>query len=150
MKLLFITLWGCLSMLSINTAQATEVKIKVSNINIKRGGNITVMIFGKEGFPKNHKKAIATQTKMATKKTLEFKFPLNMSELAVKILHDENGDGKVTKNWTGIFPKEGLGFSNGQRITMTGPPNYKKSKLVKEQFKSELVIPVRYPRGNKS
>jgi len=145
MKLLFIILWGSISMLSTNIAQATEINIKVTGINIKRGGNIIVMLFGENRFPKTHKKALATQAKRATKKTLEFKFSLNTNELAVKVLHDENGDGKVTKNWTEIFPKEGLGFSNDQRISMTGPPVYKKSKLSKEQFKAGLIIPVRYP-----
>lgn len=145
MKLLFIILWGSISMLSTNIAQATEINIKVTGINIKRGGDIIVMLFGKNGFPIIHKKALAAQSKRATKETLAFKFSLNINELAVKVLHDENGDGKVTKNWTGVFPKEGLGFSNGQRISMAGPPVYKKSKLSKEQFKTRIVIPVRYP-----
>jgi len=133
---------------STNIAQATEIKINVTNINVKRGGNIIVMLFGEKGFPKIHKQALAAQTIRATKNILAFSFTLKIiknDELAVKVLHDENGDGKVTKNWTGIIPKEGLGFSNGQRIGITGPPTYKKSKLGKEQFKASLNIPVKYP-----
>ncbi len=149
MKLLFwritIILWGSIVMTNTTIAQATEIKINVTGINVKRGGNIIVMLFGEKGFPKIHKKALAAQTKPATKNTLKFNFTLNSNELAVKVLHDENGDGKVTKNWTGIIPKEGLGFSNGQRISITGPPTYKKSKLFKEQFKTGLNISIRYP-----
>lgn len=79
---------------------------------------------------------------------MDFKFSIEEDEnIAIKIHHDENRDGKVTKNWTRIWPKEGLGFSNGQKLTLTGPPNFKKSKLSKEQLKAELIIAVRYPRG---
>lgn len=145
MKHLFIILWGCIVMTGTSIAQATEIKIKVTDIDVKRGGNIIVMIFGEKGFPKIHQKALVAQTKPATKNTLEFNFTLSSNELAVKVLHDENGDGKVTKNWTGIIPKEGLGFSNGQKIGITGPPTYKKSKLSKDRFKAGLNIPVRYP-----
>lgn len=145
MKKLFFILWVSIVMTNTNIALATEIKIKVTGINIKRGGNIIVMIFGEKGFPKVHKQAFSALTKRANKETLDFKFTLSINEIAVKVLHDENGDGKVTKNWTGIYPKEGLGFSNGQRISMTGPPTYNKSKLSKDQFKTELKIPVRYP-----
>ena len=143
-----IILLGSIMLTSTNIAQATEIKINVTNINVKRGGNIIVMLFGEKGFPKIHKQALAAQTIRATKNILAFSFTLKIiknDELAVKVLHDENGDGKVTKNWTGIIPKEGLGFSNGQRIGITGPPTYKKSKLGKEQFKASLNIPVKYP-----
>jgi len=145
MKKLFIIIWVSIVMTSISIAQATEIKIKVTGINVNRGGNIIVMIFGEKGFPKVHKQALSAQTQRANKETLDYKFNLNIKEMAVKVLHDENGDGKVTKNWTGIYPKEGLGFSNGQRVSMTGPPTYNKSKLSKDQFKAELKIPVRYP-----
>lgn len=145
MKLLFIIIWGSIAMTSSSITQATAINIKVTGIDVKRGGNIIVMLFSEKGFPKIHQQALATQTKHATKETLTFNFRLNKPELAVKILHDENGDGKVTKNWTGIYPKEGLGFSNGQKIGMTGPPTYKNSKLAIHQFKEGLNILVRYP-----
>jgi len=144
MKNFYIILWGFL-MLSMNSASATELKIKVNDIDLKRGGNIIVMIFGAAGFPKKHEMALSTQTKSARYKTMEFSFNVSMEEFAIKVLHDENGDGKVTKNWTGIYPKEGLGFSNGQKIGITGPPKYKNSKLLKNQLKNGLNISITYP-----
>ncbi len=74
------------------------------------------MLFNENGFPKIHQQALAKQIKHAAKEVLTFGFTLNKPELAVKILHDENGDGKVTKNWTGIYPKEGLGFSMVRKL----------------------------------
>ena len=147
MKNLFAIVLGCIVMTTSTMGLATEISIRVTGINVNRGGDIRVMIFGEKGFPKVHKKALSAQTKRANKEILEFKFYLKTlnNEIAVKVLHDENGDGKVTKNWTGIYPKEGLGFSNGQKIGMTGPPNYNNSKLSKDQLKAGLKISVRYP-----
>lgn len=148
MKKLMVSFIGCILM-TINTmAQAIEINIEVTGINVNRGGNVIVMIFGKNGFPKVHKQALAAQTKRANTDRLEFTLTFNTleSEFAVKVLHDENGDKKVTKNWTRIFPKEGLGFSNGQRISLTGPPTFNRSKLSRGQFNAVLEIPVRYPQ----
>lgn len=147
MKKLVIGFLGYIVMTVNTMAQEIDIKINVTGIDVNRGGNIIVMIFGEKGFPKIHKQALADQTKRANKDSLEFKFTLNTlnNELAMKVLHDENGDNKVTKNWTGVFPKEGLGFSNGQKISITGPPTYNKSKLPKDQLKTVLIIPIRYP-----
>lgn len=111
MKKLFIILWNIM-MVTSNSVLATELNIKVSNIEVKHGGSLTVLIFGKDGFPNVHNKALYTQTKQNLQKEMTFRFNVNLEELAIKIHHDENSDGKVTKNWTGIIPKEGLGFSN--------------------------------------
>ncbi len=132
-------------MLTANSSLASELKIEVNNIDVKRGGNIIVMIFAEEGFPKIHEKALFVQTQNAQQEVMEFKFNFALEEMAVKVLHDENEDAKVTKNWTGIYPKEGLGFSNDQKISLTGPPKYKYSKLHKEQFKDGLNISIVYP-----
>ncbi len=144
MNKFYVILYGAF-MLSTNNAWATELKIKVNNIDIKRGGNIIVMIFGEEGFPKKHEMAFLTQSKKSQHETIGFSFDVNMEALAVKVLHDENGDGKVTKNWTGIWPKEGLGFSNNQKISLKGAPKYKNSRLLKEQLNDGINISIIYP-----
>ena len=143
-KTVLALLLGGFVIINSTTTQAVEIKIQVEGIDTKRGGNIIAMVFSEDGFPKIHKKALAAQTKRANKKTMEFTLAVDADEVAIKILHDENGDGKVTKNWTGIFPKEGLGFSNGQKINF-GPPSYQKSKLSKAEFINGLKIPLFYP-----
>ncbi len=132
-------------MLSANSVWAVKLKVKVSNIDVERDGNIIVMIFTEEGFPKKHELAFLTQAKPSLYETMEFIFDVEIEELAVKVLHDENGDGKVTKNWTGIWPREGLGFSNDQKISLKGAPKYKNSKLLRGQFKDEINISITYP-----
>jgi len=145
MKKLLVIFIGGFMILNTAISRATEVKIQVSGIDTKRGGNIAVMIFGKNGFPKAHDKALFVQETNSLQETMSFVFNLTLKEFAVKVWHDENQDGKVTKNWTGIYPKEGLGFSNSQKVGFTGPPSYKKSKVSKKQSLSGLKISIRYP-----
>ena len=132
-------------MLNVNVSQATEITIEVTDIDVTRGGSIVVMIFSEDGFQKIHEKALFIQKDNARLEIMEFDFDLDVNEIAVKVLHDENDDGKVTKNWTGIYPKDGLGFSNEQKVTLTGAPTYKDSKLLKYDFEDGLVISVNYP-----
>lgn len=126
------------------SAYADEIIVKVSDIEVKRGGSIVVFIFAEDGYPKIHNKALLVKKSKTVEKVMEFKFKIDREEIAVKVLHDENGDGKVTKNWTGIIPKDGLGFSNGQKLSITGAPTYKKSKLSREECKNGIEISVKY------
>ena len=131
--------------MSSSNAKSAELTITVKNIDFKRGGSIIVMLFSKQGFPKDHDKALALQSTKASSPELSFNFKTSQSELAVKVLHDENEDGKVSKNWTRILPAEGLGFSNKQRIGLAGVPKFNKSKVALGLFKDGLTISMIYP-----
>lgn len=123
---------------------ATEIEVHVKNIEVNRGGNLVVMLFRKEGFPKRHDSAIQSRKVEELNTEMKFRFTVEEQELAVKVHHDEDNNGRVTKNWTGIYPKEGLGFSNGQKVTLTGPPKYKHSKLnvgSAEAFEISMIYP---------
>ena len=52
---------------------------------------------------------------------------LPLGEYAVKLIHDENGNGKMDTNLFGI-PKEDYAFSNNARGTF-GPPDYEKARF---------------------
>ena len=130
------------------TVQATELKLNISKIDTKKGGDIRVYVFvGKDGYPKVHEKALLSQKKRATSESLKFTFKVDntVDELAIKVFHDEDGNGKVSKNWTGVYPKEGLGFSNKQKLGTFGPPSYEKSKVSKKEFSKTLNISLLYP-----
>ena len=51
---------------------------------------------------------------------------LPYGEYAVKIFHDENGNGELDIGWTG--PEERYGFSNDARALM-GPPDWDEAKF---------------------
>lgn len=136
---------GIIFMSLIQNTKATEMTLEVTDIDHTRGGDVSVYIFKKDGFPKKHDKAVLSQTKTADASSLTFNFAIEAEEIAIKVLHDEDQNGKVTKNWSGIYPKEGLGFTNKQKVTFTGPPKYKSSKVTKEQYEKGLTISIIYP-----
>ena len=133
--------------MTVLTLNATELKVTVENIDVSRGGNLIVMIFQKDGFPKEHDKAILKEVKKvdSNSSSMSFSFETTLDELAVKILHDEDENGKTTKNWTGIVPKEGLGFTNEQTIWKTlSVPKYEKCKVLKETYENGITIELVY------
>jgi uncharacterized protein (DUF2141 family) len=134
---------GVLTMMG--STMAKEVMVKVEGVDVNRGGNLMLMVFSETGFPKNHEDALQLITVKADADEILFSFSTDQEELALKVLHDEDENGKVTKNWTGIIPAEGLGFSNAQKIGLTGPPNYKKSKVTIKDQVSQFSIKLRYP-----
>lgn len=66
---------------------------------------------------------------------------LPFGEYAVKLFHDENGNGKLDKNFVGM-PKEDYAFSNNVRGSM-GPPKYEDAKFEfnQEEMTIEITIP---------
>ncbi len=56
----------------------------------------------------------------------------------IAVLHDENKNGKMDKNFVGI-PQEPYGFSNNVRVTF-GPPTWEKSKFVVRGSITEVSI----------
>jgi len=52
-------------------------------------------------------------------------------------LHDEDNDGKIKKGI--VLPKEGIGFSNYQSISIFNRPNFRKASFDLEGNKEILV-----------
>ena len=59
---------------------------------------------------------------------------------AVKVYHDENGNGKLDKNAMGQ-PRERYGFSNNARNTF-GPPGYDQTKFLFEKADTTISVTV--------
>lgn len=109
-----------------------------------RPGQILILVFLESGFPKDHSKAIYSSKVVPEKSEMiiPVKVPSNMG-FSIKVLHDEDMNGMVTKNWTGYLPKEGLGFSAGITI-LGGVPTFQKAKI--EFVENEMIeISMRYP-----
>ena len=126
-------------------ALAQDIVIRVVDIDSARSGNIMTMVFSEDGYPTKHDKALQVQSKSADSSELLFSFTVSQSPLAIKVLHDEDENGQTTKNWTGIWPAEGLGFSNGARLRLTGPPSFVDAQLDLESIDGAVVVPVIYP-----
>ncbi|MDN4504424.1 DUF2141 domain-containing protein [Alteromonadaceae bacterium BrNp21-10] len=130
---------------SVGGVMAKEVVVNIQGIEPSKGGNIMLLLFSEKGFPKKHDLALEILTVKADATEIQLSFNTELDELALKVLHDEDENGQVTKNWTGIIPAEGLGFTNKQTIGITGPPSYKKSKVAINESQSQFNIQVRYP-----
>ena len=129
-------------------AEPQSIIVEVSDIDVDRGGNLIVLVFGAAGFPVEHDKALFAQTQPVSAARMTFTLDVpapSQAELAFKALHDQDANGKVTKNWTGIWPREGLGFSNGARMHSLGPPKFDDAKIPRAQALQGVAMPVRYP-----
>lgn len=125
-------------------SMANEIQVQVSGVDANRPGNILVMLFAAAGFPKDHSKALLKLVVPAEQSVIAVKLHSVPNTFAIKVLHDENGDGRVTKNWTGVIPAEGLGFSNGARLRF-GPPRFNRAKLQRAKLTGPVSITIAYP-----
>ena len=128
-----------------NSSQ-TEVTIQITGVDTHRGGNLMLLVFDDDGFPKQHRKALhGTIFEAKNSTTVDSLKVQSNDELAFKVLHDEDANNRVTKNWTGIWPSEGLGFSNGTKMGVFGPPNFSDAKLTRAEYRNGVAIHIHYP-----
>ena len=59
-------------------------------------------------------------------------------EYAVSVVHDTNQNRKVDRSFFG-FPKEGVGFSNDQKVVMSAP-RYHKSKFALAPGENKTIV----------
>ncbi len=121
-----------------------SLALTVTGIEADRGGRLQFFVFLEDGFPKKHNKALKSYVKPVSggEMTISLEVPADVP-FAVKVHHDEDGNNKVTKNWTGIFPKEGLGFSAGAKMSPM-PPTFGEAKMTAPAVNT-ISIHMRYP-----
>ncbi len=124
--------------------EGLDITVHVKNIDRTRPGNILIMLYEYEGFPKDHAKALQITVMPAVVDQMSINFSSVPKEFAIKVLHDEDNSGQVTKNWTGIIPAEGLGFSNGAKLSFRAP-RFDEAKLNLSHVFSPLTIDIIYP-----
>jgi len=117
----------------ITSAEASEMNwkqfhITIHNIEVERGGEMGVYLFLEKGFPIKHEQAIKHYRFEVSSTTHELMIEVPDQPFALKAHHDEDRSGTVTKNWTGIIPAEGFGFSSGARMRF-GPPSFKQAAI---------------------
>ncbi|NTW10243.1 MAG: DUF2141 domain-containing protein [Chlorobiaceae bacterium] len=97
----------------------------------------------KSGFPGKHEQAYANQTKKITGPVEKVIFEnVPFGTYAISVVHDENSNGKLDKNFIGI-PKEGVGVSNNPKIGMGGP-KFDPCTFMLNNGQIELTIAMKY------
>jgi len=117
-------------------AQSSQLQVELSGLRNNKGHVLVSLFKSDEGFPDDPSKAVQ-KLKVAvdgSKATAKFD-AVPSGVYAVAVLHDENDDLKMDKNFVGI-PKEGFGFSNNV-MRLTGPPSFKEASF--EHGKNQVV-----------
>jgi uncharacterized protein (DUF2141 family) len=107
-------LWAPFQSLQAQTKETGTLTVRVSGAR-NTNGKIWVNLFqDAQGFPDDPSKAIQQRSVEVDPNTMSTQVSfkdLPYGSHAVSVLHDENGNGKMDKNFVGM-PKEGYGASN--------------------------------------
>jgi uncharacterized protein (DUF2141 family) len=145
MKIAFIFLFIAISpFISFAQAQPTgSIEIRITNLRNTQG-TVSVNLFNTEdGFPDDPLKSFGWKTVKVIPDTVVIVFEdLPYGNYAVSILHDENSNGKMEKNFFGI-PKEGFAFSNNYapRILL---PSFSDAMITLKQPKMKTGLKMLY------
>ena len=142
-------------LLAENASQATVDPTQTGSITVHITGlrNLNGMVgaslyASKKGFPDTPERSYATLVKKITATEDTFVFEnVPYGTYAISVLHDENGNGKMDKNFFGL-PTEGCGISTNPKIGMGGP-KYNDSVFTLNSKKLEMTIGMRYLFKNK-
>ncbi len=145
-KLSHKLLFGLLltTIMSFVQNQSTGIKLTITHLRNNKGHVLVAVYKDGIGYPDEVEKAFKRARLSISNKTTSILFnDLPSGNYAIAILHDENDDYKMNKNFFGI-PKEGYGFSNNV-MGIFGPPSHSKASFQytgKERM--ELIIDTRY------
>jgi len=108
------------------TAQAAELDVTVSEIRSQQGVLMIALVDSAAAWD-DHAEAVASAVRKAPGAQETFHFSnLPAGTYAVKVMHDENGNGKLDANFMGM-PTEGYGFSNNP--TVLRKPTFDEAKF---------------------
>jgi len=113
-----------------------DLTVKVNNLRNSKG-IVQFSLYNQEGsIPDQDYKKYFKQTKInITNNSAKVIFTnLKKGIYAVNILHDENKNGKIDKGF--LLPKEGIGFSNYDKINLMNKPNFKKASFLIDKNKT--------------
>lgn len=119
------------------------MKITVKGLRSDKG-KIWLSVFNSEnGFPENHQSAYHTDViSLPNGEKTFWVTGLPIGQYAIALLHDENGNGVMDKNFVGL-PTEGYGLSNNPPKKMRAP-RFSDAKLELMHSKQEISIEMQY------
>jgi len=120
-----------------------DLVISINNLKNTKG-QIGILVFNKkEGFPSENAEALREILAPISSSTMDYTFSgLPYGEYAISIMHDENMNQRLDKNFLGI-PKEGFGVSNNV-VGKMGPPKFEKAVFQFQKNNQSVRIKIRY------
>jgi uncharacterized protein (DUF2141 family) len=119
----FLLLWASSPSLDAQTKDTTTLTVRVTGARNAKGKIGVTLFQNAQGFPDDTSKAIRQQSVDIDPNTMSAQVTfkdLPQGTFAVSVLHDENGNGKMDKNFVGM-PKEGYGASNNPKKKKRAP-----------------------------
>lgn len=111
-------------------SRSANLKVRVDGLRSTRGKVLAYIWSQGDGFPSEKQKTL-TIAEVAIRDgqaEVDVEVPASEKRLAVSVMHDENGNGKMDSNFLGI-PLEGYATSNNVPHSMVGPPRYKDAEF---------------------
>lgn len=124
--------------LPVTVTRAADLRVQVTDIKAS-SGTVSAMLVDSEAAWNGTAKPVASRRiRVESKDKLELLFPdLAPGTYALRLLHDENDNGKLDSNFLG-WPTEGYGFSNNPRLVR--PAKFQEARF--ELLSSDSTISI--------
>ena len=96
------------------------LRIHVTGFRSDKGKAGGVIFAAPAGWPEDRSRAVAHGGFEIHDKQVMEEFKVPPGKYAVAVIHDENENQKLDRNFLGI-PKEGFGFANNPRVLLSAP-----------------------------
>jgi uncharacterized protein (DUF2141 family) len=123
LAILAFLLWVHFPSLAAQTNDTATLTVRVTRARNTKGKVWVTVFQDAQGFPDDPSKAVRQQSIDIDPNTMSAQLTfrdLPQGTFAVSVLHDENGNGKMDKNFVGM-PKEGYGASNNPKKKKRAP-----------------------------
>jgi uncharacterized protein (DUF2141 family) len=122
----------------------TKVTVTVTDLRNHNGQLIFGIFKSADGFPTDEHKAVNWQVRPADADSVVFTAMLPPGEYGASVLHDENSNGKMDKNFAGI-PVEGYGETNNPKPALRAA-TYDEARFKLPPEGATLTISLQYFR----
>jgi len=125
------------------TPAENVIHVEISGLRSDKGQMLCALFSSADAFPTKADKAVARLTaKIAERQAICDFTGVAPGIYAVSVVHDENSNGKLDRNFIGI-PREGVGASNDAKGHM-GPPKFGPASFHYEGGRLDLKIHANY------
>lgn len=119
-----------------------KLTVKVVDLRNHKGQLIFGVFKSADGFPTEEKKSVNWQIKPADVPEAMFTVTLPPGNYAASVLHDENKNGKMDKDFLGI-PQEGYGVTNNPKPKLRAA-TFEEARFTLPGAGSTLTISIQY------
>jgi uncharacterized protein (DUF2141 family) len=119
-------------------AAAADLSVEVGGLSGSAGQVLVALHNTSDTFPSGWSEAVAVERVPASTPVVVVRFRnLSPGRYAVIVVHDADGNGRMTKTWIGL-PLEGFGASNNPGVF--GPPRFGKASF---EFSGDRTLVIR-------